>query len=46
MNKKDYIKPSMEVVALKQKCQILAGSTDAYGMKNKLVNDEEVEEGW
>lgn len=45
MIKKEYMKPSLKVVELKQNCQILAGSTDANGMNNDL-QDEEVTEGW
>ena len=29
MNKKDYQKPTMKVVMLKQRCQILVGSVNA-----------------
>jgi hypothetical protein len=50
MTKKEYIKPSMKVVELQHKCQILAESLDAYGMNRRLVtpDDEEdlVDEGW
>ena len=45
MIKKEYMKPSMEVVVLQQKCQILAGSADANGMNTDLQVDE-VDEGW
>ena len=45
MIKKEYMKPSMEVVVLQQKCQILAGSADANGM-NIGLQDEEVTVGW
>ena len=45
MTKKEYMKPSMTVVELKHKCQILAGSTDSNGMNTRL-QDEEVDEGW
>ena len=43
MNKKHYIKPTIEVVKLQQQCQILAGSD--YGMNEELQN-EIVNEGW
>jgi hypothetical protein len=43
MIKKDYMKPEMQTVELKHKCQILAGSTE--GMNDELIN-EEVEEGF
>ncbi len=46
MIKKDYMKPEMQTVELKHKCQILAGSADAYGMNKTLIEDEEVIEGW
>ena len=45
MTKKDYMKPEMQTVELKHKCQILAGSVDANGMNNELIN-EEVNEGF
>ncbi|MBQ3768795.1 MAG: hypothetical protein II866_07355 [Prevotella sp.] len=45
MIKKEYMKPSMKVVKLQHKCQILAGSVDANGMNNDLQG-EEVIEGW
>ena len=45
MIKKEYMKPSMKVVKLQHKCQILAGSVDANGMNNELQG-EEVIEGW
>ena len=43
MIKKDYMKPEMQTVELKHKCQILAGSTE--GMNDELIN-EEVNEGF
>lgn len=43
--KKEYIKPTMQTVELKQKCSILAGSLDANGMNRSLQN-EEVDEAW
>jgi hypothetical protein len=50
MTKKEYMKPSMKVVKLQYKCQILVGSTDAYGMNKRLVipddEDDWVDEGW
>jgi len=45
MTKKEYMKPTMEVVELKQHTKILAGSVDAYGM-NKSLQDGEVDGGW
>ena len=45
MIKKEYMKPTMEVVELQHECQILAGSADAYGM-NTGLQDEEVTAGW
>ena len=45
MTKKEYMKPSVKVVELQQKCQILAGSIDSNGMNTSLQN-EEVDEGW
>ena len=45
MIKKEYMKPTMQVVKIQQQCQILAGSLDANGMNNGLLDDE-VDEGW
>ena len=51
MIKKEYMKPSLKVVELQHKCQILAGSqtfggsTDIPGMNTDL-QDETVDEGW
>lgn len=45
MTKKEYMKPTMQVVELQHKCQILAGSLDAYNM-NKDLQDDEVDAGW
>ena len=45
MTKKEYMKPSVKVVELQQKCQILAGSVNANGMNDELQN-EEVTVGW
>lgn len=45
MKKKEYMKLEMAVVKIQQLCQILAGSVDANGMNNGLI-DEEVTEGW
>ena len=41
--KKEYMKPELEVVELKNQCQILAGSQQ--GLNDNLQN-EEVTEGW
>jgi hypothetical protein len=46
MKKKEYMKPSVKVVELQEECQILAGSPDAYGMNNTLIEEEQVTEGW
>jgi hypothetical protein len=45
MIKKDYMKPEMQTVELKHKCQIPAGSVDPNGINDELI-DEEVTEGW
>lgn len=47
MIKKEYMTPSVKVVKLKHKCQILAGS-NPYGINDTLQDDEydEVDEGW
>lgn len=42
MTKKEYMKPTMQVVELQHNCQILAGSP---GVNTSLQN-EEVIEGW
>jgi hypothetical protein len=39
------MKPEMQTVELKHKCQILAGSVDPNGINDELI-DEEVTEGW
>ena len=46
MTKKVYDEPSMKVVKIRQKHQLLAGSVDMYKMNTKLQEKEEVEEGW
>ena len=43
MNKKEYMTPEMEVMELKQQCQILAGSTQGL---NDELQSEEVGEGF
>ena len=45
MTKKEYMKPTMRVVKLQHRHQILIGSKDAHGMNKELV-DEEVDYGW
>ena len=45
MIKKEYMKPEMQTVGLKHKCQILAGSVDPNGINDELIN-EEVNEGF
>ena len=45
MTKKEYMKPEMQVVKIKQQCKILAGSVDANGMNTGLQN-EVVDSGW
>ena len=46
MIKKEYMKPTMEVVELQHECQILAGSPNTYGVEKELQETEEVTEGW
>lgn len=46
MTKKEYMKPTMRTVELKQRTMILAGSVDAYGMNKSVQDDEEVESAW
>ena len=45
MTKKEYMKPTMEVVEMDIDAQILAGSVDANGMNTGLQGDE-VDESW
>jgi hypothetical protein len=45
MKKMIYTKPEMQVVKIQQQCHILAGSLDANGMNNELL-DVTVDEGW
>ena len=45
MTKKEYMKPSVMEVKLQQQCQMLAGSLNANGMNDKLL-EETVTEGW
>ena len=45
MTKKEYMKPEIEVVKIQQQCQILAGSVDANGINDELL-DETVDIGW
>ena len=46
MIKKEYMKPAIQIVELKHRTTILAGSPDIYGMDKELVTDEDVLEGW
>ena len=50
MTKKEYMKPTLKVVELRQKHQILVGSVDQYGMNRRLQGtsdpDDEVEYAW
>ena len=48
MTKKEYMKPTMEVVEIDIHAQILAGSVDAYGMNKQLqgFDDPEDEVDW
>lgn len=41
--KKEYMKPTIQVVELRQRTHILVGSN--YGVNEQLI-DEEVDEGW
>ena len=45
-SKKAYMKPAMQTVVLTQRTAILAGSVDANGMNENLIEDEEVLFGW
>ena len=49
--KKQYMKPEMQMLELKQNCHILAGSTDAFGMNTQLQDTssspaDEVTDAW
>ena len=50
MTKKEYMKPAMLTVELKQRTMILAGSLDQYGMNRQLQGtsdpDDEVDSAW
>ena len=46
MTKKEYMKPAIQIVELKHRTTILAGSPDIYDMNKELVTDEDVLEGW
>ena len=46
MTKKEYMKPTMTVNEVDLDIQILAGSADAYGMKETLIDDGEVDVAW
>jgi len=43
MNRKEYQKPTMQVVKLQQQCHILAGSNGQAGVQDYNWNDEEEE---
>ena len=45
MTKKVYNEPSMKVVKIRQKLQLLADSVQNYKLNTKL-QEEEVVEGW
>ena len=45
MTKKEYMKPTMLTVELRQRTMILAGSVDAYGM-NRNLQEDEVDSAW
>ena len=46
MTKKEYMKPTIEVIEVDMNVQILAGSADANGMNKTLIEDETVDEAW
>ena len=48
MTKKAYMKPTLKVVELRQKHQILVGSVDTYGMNRNLQSnsEDEVDSAW
>ena len=50
MTKKAYMKPTLKVVELRQKHQILVGSVDQYGMNRQLQGtsdpEDEVDSAW
>ena len=39
MRKKEYMKPAIQIVELKHRTTILAGSPDIYDMNKELVTD-------
>ena len=42
-DKAPYQKPTSKVIILQHEYHLLCGSTDIYGMRNRLVEDEEVD---
>ena len=40
MTKKEYMNPTMQVVKIQQNCQLLAGSLNAYGVNDELIEEE------
>ena len=44
--KREYTKPMVQTVVLKQRTMLLTVSTDENGMNKHLFNDEEVDGGW
>ena len=46
MKKQEYMKPTMQIVELRQRTMILSASTDEYGMNRNLNRTEEVDEAW
>lgn len=52
MNKKEYMKPAVQVEKIMHSAHILIVSKDAYGMSKRIVTDssdddyEEVDAGW
>ena len=43
MKKKQYERPTMQVVEVKQQAQLLAGSQGQAGVQNYIWNDEVIE---
>jgi hypothetical protein len=40
MTKKEYMNPTMQVVKIQQNSQLLAGSLNAYGVNDELIEEE------
>lgn len=44
--KKAYIKPEMEIVELRQAVTLMEPSYTPEGLRKRVIEDEETDEGW